>query len=90
MVGSNLLDSGGDSYKVKELIPHENYDPETISNDIALLKLTQAINVSDGVSKIELSTEDVPSGVELTLSGWGMTEVIYLTFRSSEIFRTLF
>ncbi|KAK5640429.1 hypothetical protein RI129_011240 [Pyrocoelia pectoralis] len=74
VAGSNLLDSGGDSYKVKELIPHENYDPETISNDIALIKLKQAIHVSEGVNKIELSTEDVPSEVELTLSGWGMTE----------------
>ncbi|KAK4872912.1 hypothetical protein RN001_014941 [Aquatica leii] len=75
VVGSNLISKGGDSYDVEEFIPHEKYDPEVILHDIALIKLKNAVKLSDSVKKIELAGEDTPSGKELVLSGWGLTGV---------------
>lgn len=78
MVGTNLLDEGGDKYEVEKLIPHADYDSEDISNDIALIQLKNNITFGSDVKPVKLPVEDTGSGKKLLLSGWGTTAVRYL------------
>ncbi|KAK9736473.1 Trypsin [Popillia japonica] len=73
--GSNTLDQGGDTYKIEKLIPHQGYVQETITNDIALIKLTEEVKYGDKVVAIKLPEQETGCNVELTLSGWGTTTV---------------
>lgn len=77
MVGSHLLDAGGDKYDVEKLIPHADYDSEDISNDIALVHLKENITFSPDVKPVQLPVADTESGKKLLLSGWGTTAVRY-------------
>lgn len=56
-------------------IPHENYNPTDLSNDIALIKLPTPIILNDIIQIVELPTsEDLSSdfsGSLATVSGWG-------------------
>lgn len=78
MVGSHLLDQGGDKYEVEKLIPHAEYDSEDISNDIALVQLKDNITFGPDVKPVQLPVENTASGKRLLLSGWGTTAVRYL------------
>lgn len=79
VTGSNLLDSGGDRYKVEKAISHPSFSGEEISDDIALLKLKKSIEFGPMVKSVTLPTEDTAADKNLTLSGWGSTAVrIYL------------
>lgn len=78
MVGSHLLDQGGDKYEVEKLIPHAEYDSEDISNDIALVQLKENITFGPDVKPVQLPVENTESGKRLLLSGWGTTAVRYL------------
>lgn len=75
VAGTNLLNHGGESYKIKDVIAHELYQPSTVSNDIALIKLEDPIKMKELIQKIDLPSEDTPEGTELVLSGWGTTAV---------------
>ncbi|KAF5272708.1 hypothetical protein FQA39_LY07735 [Lamprigera yunnana] len=78
VVGTNLLDKGGDSYEIKEYIPHKNYDPETIINDIALIYLKKTLNQYNLVKVVPLAENDTPADNELILTGWGLTGLSFL------------
>lgn len=86
MVGSNVLDAGGDKYDVEKLIPHADYDSEDISNDIALVQLKNNISFSSDVKPIQLPVENTGNDKKLLLSGWGTTTVRY----DITVFRTRF
>lgn len=75
VTGSNILDEGGDTYKIEKLIGHSGYVPQTITNDIALIKLQEEIKYNDKVQPIKLPEKDTGCSVELVLSGWGTTTV---------------
>lgn len=75
VTGSNVLDEGGDTYKVEKLIQHNDYAARTITNDIALIKLAEEIKYGDKVKPIKLPDKDTGCNEELTLSGWGTTSV---------------
>nr|XP_022914398.1 chymotrypsin-2-like [Onthophagus taurus] len=71
VTGSNLLDTGGDSYQVEKIIQHPDYNSQSIKNDIALLKLTDNIHYGDKVGQIKLPSDDIGPNVGVVLSGWG-------------------
>ncbi|CAK1548139.1 unnamed protein product [Leptosia nina] len=71
VVGTNQLWSDGLHYRVSKIIRHENYDPDRIQNDVALLKLNQPIKNVRKVASIPLTTEYTPAGVDLVVAGWG-------------------
>ncbi|GJQ70815.1 hypothetical protein Trydic_g742 [Trypoxylus dichotomus] len=73
VTGSNNLNEGGDTYKVEKIIEHKGYLPQTITNDIALIKLQEDVKYGDKVKPINLPEKDTGCDVELTLSGWGTT-----------------
>ena len=47
-------------YKVKKIIKHENYKHVTTSNDIALLKLSRAVVLSNDVDLVQLPRPNAP------------------------------
>ncbi|KAI4471106.1 polyserase-related [Holotrichia oblita] len=73
VTGSNNLDEGGNTYKIEKLIAHQGYVPQTITNDIALIKLAEEVKYGDKVEAIKLPEKDTGCNIELTLSGWGTT-----------------
>lgn len=90
VVGSNLLDTGGDSYEVEKLISHPSFSLQKIANDIALVKVKDDIVFGPAVKPIELPSEDTPGGQELVLSGWGTTSVSSFLFKFCAMLKMFF
>jgi secreted trypsin-like serine protease len=70
----------GKVYRVSEVIVHENYDNNTLNNDIALLKLTEPVNYSNAepiklVSAKDASSGATDPGVMSWVTGYGITRV---------------
>ncbi|XP_076057352.1 trypsin-1-like [Oratosquilla oratoria] len=55
--------------EVVQLILHEDFDPESLVNDIALLRLGRPLRMNDFVSGIDLETSSVEG--DCVVSGWG-------------------
>ncbi|KAL4876757.1 trypsin-like cysteine/serine peptidase domain-containing protein [Aspergillus karnatakaensis] len=75
-VGSPSHNSGGQLVRVAEIISHADYNADTIENDIAVLRLTQSLQLGEAVGVIDLppSNETTPeTGAVCTVSGWGTT-----------------
>ncbi|XP_045489546.1 chymotrypsin-1-like [Pieris rapae] len=71
VVGSTQLRSGGDRYKIKKIINHENYAKKDFRNDIALIKIDGKIKMKKNVGPIKLKKEPVAAGTSCALTGWG-------------------
>lgn len=63
------LKAGGTTYQIQTLIPHTNWDPQTIQNDIGLIVLNTAPPVTPSV----LSNTAPTTGLKITLVGFGIT-----------------
>ncbi|XP_055301540.1 chymotrypsin-2-like [Sitodiplosis mosellana] len=74
-VGSNDLKTGGTSYKAAEIKSHKQYNNPTYAYDIAVIRVKGAIELNDKVQTIEYSSEEVPDGAVLQLTGWGALRV---------------
>ena len=72
VTGSTTLNNGGDRYSVEKIIAHSGYNPNTVENDIALLKVSSPIQFNDNVAAIEPETEHIGEG-DCVISGWGTT-----------------
>lgn len=57
---------------------HPNWNPSTLANDIALIKLPYSLNFTDEISPICMApmTEPDHAGDTLLVSGWGKTAEI--------------
>ena len=53
---NNLLESSKEKFAVKDLIIHEQFDPKTLENDIALVKLSQNVAFSKIIQPVCLPT----------------------------------
>ncbi|MBN2348715.1 MAG: serine protease [Bacteroidales bacterium] len=72
--------SEGKLYKVSEVIIHSNYNNYTFENDIALLKLEEAIDIENAEAIKIISANDVEAGytdpgVMAWITGWGLVNV---------------
>lgn len=74
LVGTNDLKNGGTYYKVERYVTHEEY--RRFANDIAVIRVQGKIEFNSRVQAIELSSDEVPDGEEVTLTGWGDLSVI--------------
>ncbi|KAF5279179.1 hypothetical protein FQR65_LT03426 [Abscondita terminalis] len=74
VVGTNKLTYGGELYWIRELILHENYNPDNMENDIAVLQLTQTIEVSDSIKIISLHKDVPKDGSICQFSGFGFID----------------
>uniref|UniRef100_T1GEH9 Peptidase S1 domain-containing protein n=1 Tax=Megaselia scalaris TaxID=36166 RepID=T1GEH9_MEGSC len=66
---SNDRTKGGILDLAKAIKYHEEYDEETLENDIALIQMRVPIK---GVHTADLAYTDFPEGTEVLVSGWGM------------------
>ncbi|XP_045488738.1 chymotrypsin-1-like [Pieris rapae] len=74
MVGTNKRTSGGNSYDVNSIVTHEDYNANTLKNDISLLKIVGSIKFDTNIQPIKLPTSDIGAGAMCTLKGWGKTD----------------
>ncbi|EFA05688.1 chymotrypsin BI [Tribolium castaneum] len=52
---------------------HDDFKPDSLANDIALIELTKELTLDDNTKVVELSNEEITPGTEVTISGWGKT-----------------
>jgi secreted trypsin-like serine protease len=73
--GSNDLTSGGQTAALSlDPIVHENWDPSTLQNDIALVKIDEPANLPYVRIAADAVEPSITSpGAYLTISGWGRT-----------------
>lgn len=59
--------------KVKQIIAHRHYDPDTYNNDIALMELDANITLNQNIWPICLPSPSYhfPVGGEAWITGWG-------------------
>ena len=81
-VGANNPRNGleGKKYYISEVIVHEDYNNNTLENDIALLKLKEPLNFENAKPIKLILAEDVAEGatdpgVMSWVTGWGLTSV---------------
>uniref|UniRef100_A0A1B0A9X1 Peptidase S1 domain-containing protein n=1 Tax=Glossina pallidipes TaxID=7398 RepID=A0A1B0A9X1_GLOPL len=67
--GSVDYSEGGKLLKIKRIVVNENYG--NFVHDLALLELEEPLEFCDKIHPIELATEEVPSGGDIIVSGWG-------------------
>ncbi len=60
-------------YYPLRFLPHEDYDHDTLHNDIALIELTEEIQYNDTISPVCLPTSLPHAGAISTTTGWGLT-----------------
>lgn len=75
---SNALE--GKTYAVSQAIVNSGFDPQTLLNDIALLKIADTINFANATPIKLVTTSDVTEGVIVPgvlswVTGWGLTHV---------------
>lgn len=68
-MGTTSLEAGDVRYKVDQIIVHEKYWQPQFANDIALIRVHDAIELNDKVQPIELETKVVPPGTDVELFG---------------------
>ncbi|KAF5285990.1 hypothetical protein FQR65_LT12987 [Abscondita terminalis] len=73
LVGTNNLQSGGQKHSIEQVIVHDEFDPYIVKNDIALLKLSKNVNISDIVKIVPFDSVPPPDYSACQLSGWGYT-----------------
>lgn len=73
--GSNTLNSGGQSYKVFNIIIHPSWNPWTLTNDLALLLLSDPIIYNKKVAPISIDDRTTGAGINVVLCGWGYTSL---------------
>ncbi|XP_058984783.1 trypsin zeta-like [Musca domestica] len=73
VAGSNLhIGNDGVMVPVKEILMHENYNPETYNNDIAILVLATPLPLNGfTIRPIELIDDAPVAGIQTTITGWG-------------------
>ncbi|CAF4836605.1 unnamed protein product [Pieris macdunnoughi] len=73
-VGTNKRTSGGNWYGVHSIVIHENFNANTLKNDISLLKIFSSIEFDTNIQPIKLPTSNIGPGVMCKLTGWGKTD----------------
>jgi V8-like Glu-specific endopeptidase len=81
-VGANnpFITSEGETYSADRVIPHENYNDQTLENDIALIRLANIINNPVArpiaiVTPADVAAGALKPGVMTWVTGWGLTSV---------------
>nr|XP_036671747.1 seminase [Drosophila suzukii] len=72
VAGISKLDQKGVRRKVKDFILSEKFKEEDMNMDVAVMLLKSSLRVK-GIGKLSLCSVNLNPGLELTVSGWGMT-----------------
>lgn len=73
--GSNLLNEGGQRFRVDRIVLHPNFDVEVYANDVAVLRVVESFVFSDTIQQIALRGEFIETGLVATASGFGRESV---------------
>jgi len=61
-------------------VKHENYNPDTVNFDIAVLRLPTPLTFNNYVQPICLPSSPIPAGTNCVVTGWGETQSkLYIT-----------
>ena len=72
-VGSSFWNSGGVLVNVAAFQSHEDYNPSTMVNDIAVIRLVSSLTFSSTIKAIDLVSKAPANGATASVSGWGTT-----------------
>nr|P51588.1 RecName: Full=Trypsin; Flags: Precursor [Sarcophaga bullata]CAA64354.1 trypsin-like enzyme [Sarcophaga bullata] len=70
-LGSTIYNEGGELVSVKAFKFHEGYNPKTMVNDVALIKLATPVRESSKIRYIRLADRTPPTGTPAVVTGWG-------------------
>ncbi|XP_017097733.2 trypsin alpha-like [Drosophila bipectinata] len=70
-VGSTDSNSGGQSVRVSKILVHEDYDENTVANDVAVLRLESRLTLNASVRAIPLAYKVPRTADSARVSGWG-------------------
>ncbi|KAK2834800.1 hypothetical protein Q7C36_015501 [Tachysurus vachellii] len=78
ILGENDRDSNAENIqvmKVEKSIRHPKYNPFTINNDVAVIKLASPAQLNTRVSPVCLAetSDNFPGGMKCVTTGWGLT-----------------
>lgn len=75
-LGSNRLE-GEDPVRVtvatSHVVPHPDFDPSTLENDIGLVRLRKPVTLTTYIQTVKLASINLPSVLTPTAVGWGQT-----------------
>ncbi|XP_056640963.1 transmembrane protease serine 9-like [Diorhabda sublineata] len=72
---SNTQEEGRQVYYSDKVYVNDGFDPATLQNDIALIKLSQSATLDNYVNLVNISSDlDTYNGISATILGWGTTE----------------
>ncbi|XP_075168812.1 trypsin-like [Haematobia irritans] len=72
-LGASKYNMGGELVAVKSFKSHDNYNPNTKINDVALVKLATPVRESKNVRYIPLVEKTPVTGTTAVVTGWGTT-----------------
>lgn len=78
VVGTHLRLSGGITHTTISINNHEEYNANTLANDISIVQTENSIIFTDIVRPINLGSAHVGGDVTVVASGWGRTATIGL------------
>ncbi|XP_017868138.1 PREDICTED: trypsin epsilon [Drosophila arizonae] len=73
-VGSTYWRSGGSVHSVRAFRNHEGYNPRTMINDVAVIRMSSSISYRSSVRAIRIADSNPRNGAEAVVSGWGTTQ----------------
>ncbi|KAF5290696.1 hypothetical protein FQR65_LT01986 [Abscondita terminalis] len=73
VVGTSQLSHGGWQYLIEKIIAHDDYESHLLKNDIALIKLTTNLDLSNAVNIIPYHSSTPPIDSICEFTGWGYT-----------------
>ncbi len=71
VVDQTAPDSGVQTRGVLQFVVHPGYNPLTIENDVAVLRLSAPVTFGDRVRPISLRRTSPPPNAQAVISGWG-------------------
>ncbi|XP_063620673.1 trypsin CFT-1-like [Cydia splendana] len=72
-LGTSQASSGGTEHGVSQLVVHAGYSPNTLDNDIAIVRLATAAVYSNSVAPVSIAgaNYNLADGTVVTTIGWG-------------------
>jgi len=69
--GSSYWNSGGVVIAVAAFRNHEGYNPSTMVNDVAVIRLASTLTMSTTIKTVPLASTNPANGAAAVVSGWG-------------------
>ncbi|XP_059224579.1 trypsin-like [Stomoxys calcitrans] len=81
-LGSNEYEKGGEWVAVKSLKYHEGFNPLSMMNDIAVIKMSSPVRQSAKIRYIPMATKTPATGTSAMVTGWGVQCFLTCTTKS--------